>query len=150
MEYVRANSTRSGRFYRQTPTAHPPTPLKLASIQHTGPNSVALLASYISNPIPSFDNLDWAPTTLSVARSQLDPADRWAVKDLQSTDDGVNLASLIATDSAIAVSDGSYNPDKEFSTSAFVITSREEGPANTIQPISGLNSVPRHCTDQNL
>ena len=34
VEYARANSTRSGRFYRQTPIAQPPNPLKLATIQH--------------------------------------------------------------------------------------------------------------------
>ena len=121
----------------------------MASVQQTSINSVALLCSHTRDPIPSYDNVDFAPTTLAAAKSHLDPADRWSVKHLTAPDDGAQIATLLASAAAIAVSDGSYDPDTQASSSAFILTTRAEDHAILPNPVRGCNRVPGKNTDQN-
>ena len=76
-------------------------------------------------------------------KEHMSDQDQWAIRSLESTRNGANIAQSIIQGNAIAICDGSYKD--QFGTAAFVI---QRG-ASRASRILGANVTPGHPEEQN-
>ena len=138
MRWNRMHTTGSiAKYHHPVPTNHIPTGKLRATVNVHANSNVACVLS--TGPILHIPD---PPTATSLPEAVADlPSDaKWAIQNLQQTDDGAYIAAAMQANQAIAVSDGSLK--KQFGTAAFVL----EG-ATSLNRIRAVNIAPGPLKD---
>ena len=104
------------KYHHPVPTNNVPTGKLRATVNvHANSNVACVLTTGPILQIPDPPT----PASLSEDVADLPVEARWAIQNLQHSDDGADIAAAIQANQAVAVSDGSLK--HQFGTAAFVI-----------------------------